>query len=246
MQQLYSRRVVLKLWATLALFLAFCLLFLYVCTDLFHPASMHPTIPTDVLPAAPTRLIVVLDAGHGGYDSGTRSSSGVLEKDLNLAITKKIAAQLTLFDIDVVLTRKDDTPPSLDERGTRKQNELLSRARTAAEHNASLFLSIHMNSFPQASCHGAQVFFTERNLQNEVFACTLQEAIQTLVQSDNQRVAKNTNQIFLLNHLECPSALLECGFLSNDAETRLLCDEEYQSKLAFSITCAIVQYLSAT
>lgn len=235
----YMRTVILSL----LLFLLLCIFFLFFCNGNLGTATAAdktdalPSVNTDPLPT------VVLDAGHGGYDSGTHSKDGQAEKDLNLIITKKIAAFLSLSDVDVVLTRTGDDPPMLVSDPKRKRGEILSRAKIAQESGADCFLSVHMNSYPQASCKGSQVFYTAKNPNNPALALTLQSAITSLVQPDNQRLAKETTQIFLLLQLDCPAVLLECGFLSNPDEAALLAKEDYQNRLAFSIAAAIIDYL---
>lgn len=230
----------------LLLFLLLCLLFLYLCTPLFSAGHKSEFMSAASLPTFQNkkRPVVVLDAGHGGYDSGTQSQSGILEKDLNLKITQKIADFLALFDVDVVLTRTDDTPPQTVQGTNRKRAEILSRAQIAKESEATILLSIHMNAFPQSSCQGAQVFYSERNTQNQVFAHTIQTALRTLLQPQNTREAKHNELIFLLTHVDCTAALLECGFLSNEEETRLFCDETYQNQFAFVTASAIISHLN--
>ena len=229
----------------LALFLATCILLLLLCTRTFniHQGTPYRAAVSLARFEAIEQKTVVLDAGHGGYDSGTKSSDGILEKDLNLAITTKIAQFLSCYDVRVVLTRSDDTAPDLVEGQSKKRGEILSRVKIANDEKADLFLSIHMNSFPQASCHGSQAFYTTKNDLNQTFANALQNACSTMIQPDNARVAKETDLIFLLSNLDCPAALFECGFLSNEEDTKLLSDESYQSKLAFCIAQAIIQTL---
>ena len=166
-----------------------------------------------------------------------------MEKDLNLAISQKIASYLACFDVQVILTRTDDTPPDGADGQSRKQREILSRVKIAKEANASLFLSVHMNSFPDSSCRGTQVFFSKNNIKNDVFAHVLQASVHTLLQPENSRIPKSGDAIFLLRNLEIPAALIECGFLSNSEETDLLCNESYQNKLAFAIASAIIAHL---
>ena len=229
----------------LALFLATCILLLFLCTKTFGIRNTVPYRSAISLEQFKSKKqkTVVLDAGHGGYDSGTKSESGILEKDLNLEITTKIAEFLVCYDVRVVMTRTDDTAPDLIEGHSRKRGEILSRAKIASDERADLFLSVHMNSFPQSSCRGTQVFYSAKNEQNQVIATTLQSAISTMLQPDNSRVAKETDLIFLLSNLDCPAALVECGFLSNRQDTQLLCDAQYQSKIAFCIAQAIISTL---
>ncbi len=246
MEKTDQSRFIRNITLSLILFIALCLLFLFVG----HSGSFktESSVKPEPLPVFTENVFttVVIDPGHGGYDSGTRSDSEILEKDLNLTISKKIAEYLSCFDINVVLTRNDDTAPSGVDGQSRKRSEILSRIKIADEENADLFLSVHMNYFPDASCRGTQVFFTENNLKNQVFAHTLQATVQKLVQPENARAPKSGDSIFLLQNLKIPSALIECGFLSNSEETALLCEESYQNKLAFAIASAIVTHLQET
>lgn len=240
-----------KFLLLVAAFLLAALLFLYVCTDVLQTlfttgVSDYRAAPSlsSLQPFAPAT--VILDAGHGGADSGARTADGAQEKDLNLAITNKIAQVLSIYGYNPVLTRRGEAMPEGVEADTKKHSELLSRAKIASDTLYALFVSIHMNSFPQAQYAGAQVFYTERNLQNEVFAVKLQSALVSLIQPENTRLAKATSSVFLLERLDGPAVLLECGFLSNPAEAALLQDEGYQNRFAFAVASAIAQYLSDT
>ena len=234
-------------WITLAL-----ILFLIVCIFLLYSLSVLPpkksfsTFASSICIVdynSQNRQTVILDAGHGGIDSGAQSANGIKEKDLNLIICQKISKYLSCFDLNVVLTRTGDELPNLVDGSTRKQGEILSRIKIAEENKADIFLSVHMNSFPRSECKGAQVFYSNRNKENEVFALTLQESVRTLIDPLNNRQAKNSDLIFLLSHLKIPAALLECGFLTNAEELNLLQNETFQNKFSFAIAVAIADYL---
>ena len=240
----------IRIYLAILSYLLAAIFLLLLCSDALAPLDRKKpaTMPAQAeSPEVSQTEIkrVVLDAGHGGIDSGAQSATGVLEKDLNLQIATKTAQFLSLFRIEVIQTRDSDELPQAGDKPelSVKQSEMLARERIANAAKADLFLSVHMNSYPAAECRGAQVFFTEQNPQNEVFASFLQHSIASCLQHENSRTIKSTSQIYLLNRLSMPSALIECGFLSTPDELESLCDEDYQNKFAFVLASSIAAYL---
>ena len=194
-----------------------------------------------------TNRTIVLDAGHGGIDSGTSSDDKtIFEKDINLAITLKLKELIESSGGMVILTRDDDSS-LYEENGNKttrqKYNEnLKNRKKIADESNADMFISIHLNYFTQSKYYGAQTFYPESNKDGKALASCIQNEFKRVVDNSNNRVIKPRNDLYLLKDCKIPSALIECGFLSNEKEAKLLNDEEYQEKIAWAIYSGIQKY----
>ena len=194
-----------------------------------------------------TNRTIVLDAGHGGIDSGTSSDDKtIFEKDINLAITLKLKELIESSGGMVILTRDDDSS-LYEENGNKttrqKYNEnLKNRKKIADESNADMLISIHLNYFTQSKYYGAQTFYPESNKDGKALASCIQNEFKRVVDNSNNRVIKPRNDLYLLKDCKIPSALIECGFLSNEKEAKLLNDEEYQEKIAWAIYSGIQKY----
>ena len=192
------------------------------------------------------KQIIVLDAGHGGFDGGAQGIDGTLEKDLNYSIVCKIAEFLRLGGFDVMLTRKGDesleTNPD-DTIGKRKVSDMKNRLQMINSYTDSVFVSIHQNKFSTSNVNGAQVFYSPNNDNSQILAEKIQSSLTRQLQTSNKRSIKRADKtIYLLNKAKNPAVLVECGFLSNKKELELLKTEEYQCKLAFTIYCGIIDY----
>ena len=186
---------------------------------------------------------VILDAGHGGMDSGAVSVLGDEEKNLNLEMVKKLGAFLEAGGVQVIYTRTEDEMLSSDREGSRKTKDLLRRVEVAAENPEAIFVSVHMNTLPIEKYAGFQVFYSDQNSANRALAQVMQNTVSSLVQPENTRKAKDAaGGIYILDRIRQPAILIECGFLSNYREAELLRDEEYQAKLAYSIAQPILDF----
>ncbi|HHU43775.1 MAG: N-acetylmuramoyl-L-alanine amidase [Bacillota bacterium] len=192
---------------------------------------------------------VVLDAGHGGRDAGvTGVDSKVQEKVINLAITYYVKEYLEKAGIGVVLTRTDDGGLYGDVKSNFKRTDMAKRKEIINQAKPQAVVSIHMNKFPTDSTRrGAQVFFEQMSVQSKELATALQNSLNTL----NNEYAKRSfeplkGEYYILKCSRYPSAIVECGFLSNPEEDMLLQDDEYRKKLAYQIASGIIGYLSHT
>ena len=189
--------------------------------------------------------IVVLDAGHGGEDGGAVSKSGIVEKDLNLAITMKVKERLEDNNIKVILTRDSDvmlyTNPDA-KLAKRKVEDINKRIDITNNSNADMLVSIHMNSFPQNYCKGWQIFFKEGNDTGKQIAGYIQESIKGQVENKNERVPQSINNVKLINKSQIPAIVVECGFLSNEEEANMLTEESYQDKISVGICNGIMKW----
>lgn len=189
---------------------------------------------------------IILDAGHGGEDGGAVGKAELLEKDINLAITLKLKAMLEASGFQVILTREADTfigDNTLSTLTERKKSDMQTRLQMINDHPESLFVSIHQNHFGNTNLCGAQVFYSPNHENSAVLASSIQNSIVTLLQNDNERQSKAAeNTIYLLRNAKTPAVIVECGFLSNATEAKLLCEDTYQNQIAFSIWCGILDY----
>ena len=191
---------------------------------------------------------VILDAGHGGEDGGAVGVTGVLEKDLNLNLTFALADLLRDAGVSVVLTRESDRmlyEQGQDVPGKRKYYDLRNRLAYAERDPSALFVSIHMNSYPNGAYYGFQAWCAS-NPESLSLAETVSASVRERLQPDNRRRVKTADgNLFLLSRAPGRAVLLECGFLSNQNECERLCDEDYRRELSFAIFCGIMNYLNA-
>lgn len=191
--------------------------------------------------------VIVLDPGHGGSDGGTQSAAGVPESHLNLEISQRVYDLLGLVGIDRVMTRQTDI--SLDTEGEtvrqRKQSDLRNRVRLVNERENAVLVSIHQNYFDQSRYRGPQVFYAQTR-GSEALAQQMQTALNTFLAPESGRSHKPAQGIYLMERIERPGILIECGFLSNEQEARLLTNADYQKKLACVITGVMAQNLTAS
>ena len=180
---------------------------------------------------------IVLDAGHGGWDPGKTGANGANEKELNLFVAEKLAGYLEQGGAEVVLTRTSD-----DALGEGKQTDMAERKRIVNESGGDLFISIHQNAFPSADAKGAQVFYHKSSKKGKLLAECLQENLKERVDGNNHRQAKENDSYYILRTTEMPAVIVECGFLTNQEEEKLLNDAGYQEKLAWAIYCGILDY----
>jgi N-acetylmuramoyl-L-alanine amidase len=195
------------------------------------------------------KITYVIDAGHGGEDAGASSDTGVLEKTVNLEVSKILKALYILNGNEVKMTREDDTllydyyGDLSDYTGKKKVYDLKNRVKITNECENPVYIGIHMNKFSQPKYSGAQVYYSKNNTSSAILANSIQESIKKNLQPKNNRTVKRADSsIFVLDNLECPSVLIECGFLSNPQETEFLISDEYQARLAVSIFVATLAH----
>ncbi|MDR0697001.1 MAG: N-acetylmuramoyl-L-alanine amidase [Christensenellaceae bacterium] len=192
------------------------------------------------------RYVVVIDAGHGGIDGGAVGiKTGVKESDLTLEISKLIASYLEASStIDVVLTR--DSPDGLysEKSKNKKLDDLNKRKSIILSYNPCLVVSIHCNKFPNPNRRGAQVFFSNTNESNNYFASILQMNVNMLNSKYlNRTFSALMGDYFIIKCTSFTSALVECGFLSNSEDEKLLLDPIYLDELARCIHAGILSFV---
>lgn len=177
------------------------------------------------------RHLIVIDAGHGGFDPGAIGSNGLEEKVPNLAIAKQVALLLKKEDQSVLLTRDSD-----------KFHSLQNRVKFANLRGADIFVSIHANSFNNSGTGGVETYYNQSiSNQNRFLAEKIHDKLgRNLGLID--RGIKDSN-FYVIKYTKMPSALIEVAFLSNPREERLLKNKEFQNKAASLIVDGILDYL---
>jgi len=188
------------------------------------------------------RLLVVIDAGHGGIDPGKVGINQALEKDINLAIAKKVKRYLELSDVEVIMTREGEEGLYRPEDSNKKVQDMKSRVSLIDSSGADLAVSIHQNSYSEEYVKGAQVFYYATSLQGKTMAEAMQRTMAETLDKENHREAKANDSYYLLKKTETPIIITECGFLSNSAEAGLLTQENYQDRVAWAIHLGILRY----
>ena len=187
---------------------------------------------------------LIIDAGHGGEDGGAVVGD-VLEKDINLDISNDTADLLKLFGFDVSMTRSSDNALTNEGKDVklRKYNDMKMRLDMYNSSADNIIISIHQNKFSSASSHGAQVFYSPNNEYRLQLAESMINSIVSMIQPDNERECKKAGkEIYLLKNTNNPAVIVECGFISNQNECKLLLDKSYQKKMALAVTTGFLDY----
>ncbi len=184
---------------------------------------------------------VVIDAGHGGIDGGSVGKElNTKESDLNLIYAQRLEYFLRQAGFNVVQTRK--TKDGLYSTGTKsyKKDDMKKRKEIIENTNPDLIISIHMNSFPLSSAKGAQTFYDEGNDAGKRLADCIQESF--VKNLNNAKKASKNGDYYMVTCTPLPSVIVECGYLSNAEEEKLLISPDYQDKICYSILCGILQF----
>ena len=189
------------------------------------------------------KVKILLDAGHGGIDCGcTGSTPESVESTLNLLITKELETVLKERGFSVFLTRENDGGLYGSEEPGFKLRDLKKRVEIANKISPDLFISVHLNKYVSIGRRGAQVFFKIADKNSKNLATKIQNSLNLLPES-KRMYDPLKGDYFLLNELAFPSVIVECGFLSNPDEEKLLLTKSYRQKLAKAIADGVVMYL---
>jgi len=208
-------------------------------------SHVEPSTASNSASKTNTRYTVVIDAGHGGNDPGKVGTNNALEKEINLKIAYQLKEFLEANDVKVILTRETDDGLYSSTDGNKKKADLKQRAKIVEDAEPNIVISIHQNSFPQASVKGAQVFYYEKSEKSKLLAELIQEELNEMTGAEKKRTAKANGNYYLLLNVKPPIVIVECGFLSNPSEAALLITEEYQEQVAWNIHMGIMQYLNS-
>ena len=185
--------------------------------------------------------VIILDAGHGGVDSGA-TNKYIIEKDLNLTLTKKLEKELISRGATVYLTREDDSDLSTT-TVNRKRNDLYNRAKYINKISPDMYISIHLNSTTSPAWKGLQVFYTNQNKENKNIALTTTNYLKQNL--SNVRNIKEDSSYYMYKHIKSPGILIEAGFISNPNDNYLLRQEWYQNKLITLVADSIEIYFQS-
>ncbi len=217
------------------------LLYLCVFTVLFvGNAIMSYSVATVSTSTPLPRFSVVIDAGHGGVDSGCVGSLGVYERDINLSIAQKLGSMLNTLGIGVVFTRTNADGLYGTFASGHKMRDMRAREAIIKKANPNLVISIHLNSYTNEQAHGAQVFYKIDNDISQEFGQEMQSLFCEKI--EGSRKESMPGDFYILNCTSTPGVLVECGFLSNPDEEAKLVTNEYQEQLAYTIMCGVVGY----
>ena len=187
---------------------------------------------------------VVIDAGHGGDDPGKVGINGAQEKDINLQIALLVKTFLEQNGVNVVMTREDEDGLYDRSASNKKVQDMKNRIALIEETAPDIVVSIHQNSYPEEYVHGAQVFYYDGSSQGKELAEVLQRQLIERADPDNTRQVKANDSYYLLKKTSVPIVIVECGFLSNQAEAEKLCTPEYQERIAWAVHMGILEYLN--
>ena len=171
---------------------------------------------------------IIIDAGHGGRDSGAISrTTGDKEKDLALDTALRLKKKLSK-DFNVIMLRETDRFIDLDER-----------VRLASQRDGAILLSLHYNSTGsgRGSTRGPETYYWR--VDSHGLATRLQRGIEAVVPSKNGNLGLRRRRLRLTRNPDVPSVLLEFGYLSNSAEAKLCADPAYRDRLAEIVAQAI-------
>ena len=219
------------------------ILIIVVCVFRFSKNQKN-VIPTVALPVS--NKVIVLDAGHGRRrPEEVQLLIGLSEAGINLNIALKVQNLLEQAGSTVILTRSDDNGIyDLDKKTLRekKVSDIKNRVKIGNESEADIFVSIHMNKIPETQYWGWQTFFKKDDEKSKMLAKCLQSGLNETIQKENKRESLKIENVYIIEHVEIPTAIVECGFLSNEEEKELLKTNEYQDKLAWGIYIGLMDY----
>lgn len=143
------------------------------------------------------------------------------------------------------MTRSDDKGIYDIDKTTLRQkkvSDIKNRVKIGNQSKADIFVSIHLNKTSEEQYWGWQTFFKKNNAEGKFLAEAIQNSLNETIQKENKRKPLKIEGIYLLENVEIPMAIVECGFLSNSEELQLLKTEEYQDKIAWGIYVGIMDY----
>lgn len=186
--------------------------------------------------------VIAIDPGHGGFDGGAMSQSGIVEKDIALNISLYLRDFLQEAGALVIMTREvDEDLVQNRKKGQMKREDIHRRVKIMNESNADLAISLHLNAIPSPRWYGAQTFYFPAKKENQTLAFLIQDEIKKKLENTD-RFAKKKGDMYLLKNIKMTAALVEVGFLSNPGEAVKLADKEYQKSMANAVYQGILRF----
>ena len=174
-----------------------------------------------------------------------RVAIGTTEAESNLKIALKVQNLLEQSGATVILTRSDENAIyDIDSKTLKEKkiSDIRNRVKIGNESSADIFVSIHLNKIPQNEYWGWQTFYNKESEEGKRLATSIQKSLNETIQKENTRVPMKIDNVYIIKHVEIPTTIVECGFLSNPEEEKLLLTDEYQNKLAWGIYTGIMDY----
>lgn len=212
---------------------------------MFISSTTHYTEAVNASRLPIRNKVIMIDPGHGGIDPGAVGRTGVLEDEINLKIAFKLRRLIEQFGGVGLMIREDDSGLYSEGKSRirdMKNEDLRERHRIINESGADILISIHLNFFPQSQYYGAQCFYNKGDEEGKKLAELIQAELIDVIKNNNTRKAKSIDNVYILKNNKMPSVLIECGFLSNHEEERLLQNDNYQEKLAWAIFMGVMKY----
>ena len=194
---------------------------------------------------AVTSHVIVIDAGHGKPDEGAVGLYGTTEEAINLKIALKLQALIEQSGGIVYLTRSDENGIYSADSNTIKQmkvSDIKNRVAIGNQEDVDVFISIHLNKYPESIYSGWQTFYQSDNEESLKLATCIQEGLNNSISTPNNRVPLPLKGIYIMDNVENITVTVECGFLSNEDEAKKLQEDEYQDKLAWGIFIGIQDF----
>ena len=200
----------------------------------------------DGLDKADDRIFIIIDPGHGGMDSGAVNQYGENEAPINLEISKYLMTFLDSTGFNVEMTRYNSRGLYNESGNTtireKKNEDLHNRIKIINESKADLVISVHLNSFTQSQYYGAQTFYKNKCEESKAAAEIIQQNLRNFLDKNNDRVPQSKRDVKVIDNSNTPIVLVECGFVSNPEEGKLLSTPQYQEKVAWAIYAGIIEY----
>jgi N-acetylmuramoyl-L-alanine amidase len=191
------------------------------------------------------RTVIIIDAGHGGIDGGATSCTGIPESHINLQISLRLNDLVQLLGFETKMIRKTDTSVYTEGNtiAAQKVSDLKQRVKLVNETKNAVLVSVHQNTFLDSRYSGAQVFYANDNTSREL-AKVMQADLISNLNPGSKRQCKSSDGIYLMQNIQRPGVLIECGFLSNPEEEANLLTAEYQKQIASVVATCISRFYS--
>jgi N-acetylmuramoyl-L-alanine amidase len=191
------------------------------------------------------RTVIIIDAGHGGIDGGATSCTGIPESHINLQISLRLNDLVQLLGFETKMIRKTDTSVYTEGNtiAAQKVSDLKQRVKLVNETRNAVLVSVHQNTFLDSRYSGAQVFYANDNTSREL-AKVMQADLISNLNPGSKRQCKSSDGIYLMQNIQRPGVLIECGFLSNPEEEANLLTAEYQKQIASVVATCISRFYS--
>ncbi len=184
---------------------------------------------------------IIIDPGHGGRDGGATANQ-IEEAALNLEISLKLKNIFELNGFEVDMTRQDNKD-LCDDSAFVKREDMNKRVKMINSGNYLFCISIHQNTFPNVIYRGAQTFYNDIHPLNKELALNIQNSLKYFLNNSTREIVRRTN-VYLLNKVTIPIVIVECGFITNPEEVKLLKDNDYQKQIAYSIYYGSIKTIS--